>query len=192
MNPKVLGAAIALMIACAIPLAAWQLSSRSNDPQKHGSPDSAARSAQTPVAKLPAPEGKTVLRISGVAGGNAGTTTEADFATLDRLASEQITIRDPFVKRDVTYNALRMSRLLPAAGVPASAASVFMHALDDYHVNLPIEALSADGYLATRMDGKPIPVAKGGPVRLVFTGKGDLAENTDNWIWSIDSMRVGG
>jgi hypothetical protein len=74
--------------------------------------------------------------------------------------------------------------------VDPSARNLYMHALDDYHVDLPIAGLQQAGYVATRIDGKKIPIAMGGPVRLLFSGNGRLARDTDNWIWSFDSARV--
>jgi DMSO/TMAO reductase YedYZ molybdopterin-dependent catalytic subunit len=116
--------------------------------------------------------------------------TELDFATLDREASEEITITEPFLKREMTFRGISMRVFLQRAGVAASARNLSMHALDDYHVSLPIAGLREAGFLATRGDGKKLSVATGGPVRLLFTGDGALARNTDNWIWSFDSARV--
>jgi len=143
------------------------------------------------VKPLPAPKGERVLRIQGVKDGNVSATeTAVDFATLDRAASDEITIVEPFVKRKMTFSVIPMGELLQRAGVDPSARELYMHALDDYHVDLPIAGLEDAGFLATRLDGKKIPIAKGGPVRLLFSGNGKLARDTDNWIWSFDSARV--
>ena len=132
-----------------------------------------------------------MVRITGVARGNTRAhVTELDFATLDRDASEEITINEPFLKREMTFKGIPMREFLQRAGVAASAADLYLHALDDYHVNLPIAGLREAGFLATRGDGKKLTVATGGPIRLVFTGDGTLARNSDNWIWSFDSARV--
>ena len=116
-------------------------------------------------------------------------TTKVDFAGLDGLAREQVTIHEPFVKRDVTFTGVRVGELLRRAGGTPSARHLNLHALDDYSVTLPIQAVASEGLLATRSNGKPIPIARGGPIRLVFPAAGELAANTDNWIWSIDAMR---
>ena len=66
-----------------------------------------------------------------------------------------------------------------------------MHALDDYHVTLPLAQLAASGaVLATRSGGRAIAIDEGGPVRLVFPGGTRLGRNSDNWIWSVDWIRV--
>lgn len=181
-------AAAALLIAA---LAIWSLPDRGTGPAG-GKPDSESASAPSrPIGPLPAPGGRTVLTITGVARGNVGArTTKVDLATLERrLPQHQVAIHEPFIKKDVSFTGVRMSDLLRAAGVATSAGTVYMHALDDYTVNLPIAGVAADGLLATRADGKRIPVAEGGPIRLVFTEGSELGSNPDNWIWSIDSMR---
>jgi hypothetical protein len=185
MQLKILAATIAVLIAGVVAVTATHL-------PEDGSGKSASppRPAAPPIGKVPVPKGKVVLRITGVTAGNAGSSTKADFATLDRLARETVTVREPFLKRDLTFTVVRMSDLLSAAGVPASATTLYGHALDAYHVDLPLAEVRSDGYLATRMSGKPIAIADGGPVRLVFTGSGRLARNRDNWIWSMDSMRA--
>jgi hypothetical protein len=164
-------------------------------------PSKGATAAPTrPVAKrlapakpLPAPLGDPVLRITGVTRGNVGAlTTKVDLATLDAVAHQSVSVYEPFLKHDVTFTGVRMSELLRRAGVKASARTLHMHALDDYHVDLPIAAFAADGILATRADGKPIPIAKGGPIRLIFTAASAVAANTDNWIWSVDAVQARG
>ena len=167
---------------------------RSGDGDRAGSAPSAAPAAvPKPVAvkPLPAPTGERVLRIAGVKNGNvSASVTELDFKTLDRAATKEITIVEPFVKRKMTFTVIPMAELLQRAGVDPSARNLYMHALDDYHVDLPIAGLMDAGFVATRVDGKKLPIAKGGPIRLLFTGKGKLARDTDNWIWSFDSARA--
>jgi hypothetical protein len=162
-------------------------------------PRGAAPAAETTPARhqavdpeaLPAPKGKTVLRVTGAVRGNSGPrTTKVDFATLDRLARERVTVHEPFVRRDVAFTGIRVRTLLQSAGVDATARRLYMHALDDYHVDLSVADLADDAILATRENGRRIPLAAGGPIRLVFTSESKLARNTDNWIWSIDSIRA--
>jgi hypothetical protein len=167
---------------------------RDSTPEAAGTPRAAAATADkssADVEPFPAPKGKGLLRITGVEHGNvAAHKTVVDFATLDRLAHERRTIREPFEKRNVEFTGLRIDELLARAGGQGSAGSLLMHALDDYHVELRISEIASDAMLATRANGKPIPIAKGGPIRLVFTSQGGPAANTDMWIWSIDAMRL--
>jgi hypothetical protein len=142
------------------------------------------------VAPLPKPTGDVVLKVAGVRHGNvAASITKADFAALDGVAKQRVLIREPFIKKNVTFTGITLGELLERAGVSATTGSIKFHALDDYAVTLPL-AGAADALIATRANGELIPVAKGGPIRLVFTNDSSLAHNTDNWIWSIDSIRV--
>lgn len=192
MNLKILAVSLLALIAAAAALAVRPLSDSADSPSDEASKTSDSADP-APVKLLPAPKGVTVLRVTGVSRGNAGAhTTKVDFATLDDLGREQVTVYEPFLKHDVKFTGLRMSELLSAVRLPESASRVYMHALDDYHVNLAQAALASGGFVATRADGKRIPVAEGGPIRLVFTGEGDMAANSDNWIWSLDSIRPGG
>ena len=44
--------------------------------------------------------------------------------------------------------------------------------------------------LATRADGARMSLREGGPVRLVFPTGSELGRNSDNWIWSVDWIRI--
>ena len=80
---------------------------------------------------------------------------------------------------------------LTAAGIDTGDDLVWT-ALDDYEVTFTGEqAAREDAMLATRLDGKPISVADGGPTRLVFPdADGPLGRDSNQWIWSIKSVSV--
>jgi hypothetical protein len=190
MSPRVL---IVTAVAVLAGAGALVISSMGSSKGTAPAPPRPAVVRAAPVKALPAPMDDAVLRISGVVHGNVGArTTKLDLATLDAAAHESVTVHEPFLKHDVTFTGVRMSELLRRAGVDATARTLHMHALDDYQVDLPIAAFAADGMLATRANGKPIPIAKGGPIRLIFTATSAVAANTDNWIWSLDSVQVRG
>ena len=155
--------------------------------------DTASPSDAAVGMELPAPSGRVVLTIKGVENGNVGAhTTEIDYATLDRAASEEMTIFEPFLKKDVEFKVISIAELFAAAGIPAGADLVYMHALDGYHLTLSRKDLVSEGFLAVRADGKRMPIADGGPVRVVFSDNGGLGANNDNWIWSLDRMKARG
>ena len=103
----------------------------------------------------------------------------------------KLRVREPFLKRDVSFSGIPMSDLLALMGVSPSAGGIFMHALDDYHVTFTRDQLaSSSAVLATRAGGAKIAIKDGGPIRIVFPRSGKVADNTDNWIWSVDRMRA--
>lgn len=183
---------VAVAIAtAALAAAAVGIWSRPDQPETDRVAERPAAKGGHPVGPLPRPEGPVVLTIAGGTGGNAAAgATEVDFATLEReLSQEELTVYEPFVKKNVTFTGVPMSDLLSAARVDATSGSLYMHALDDYTVELPLSGVASDGLLATRVDGKRIPVAEGGPIRLIFGTDSELGSNPENWIWSVDSMR---
>lgn len=150
-----------------------------------------AKPATSAAAPPAAPKGDVVLTVRGVDGGNAGATvTKLDFATIDKLGRAKVTLVEPFEKRKMTFTGIWMRDLLPVLGVPASASRISMRALDDYSVDLSVADLTKHGFLATRQDDELIPLSKGGPVRVLFDGSAPVAENTDNWIWSVNRFSV--
>ena len=151
-------------------------------------------SAGTLVAGKPlaAPRGKVVLTLSGAIGArNRGGTLAFDLASLHRMRTVQLVATEPFLKRKVTFTGVLVSDLLALAKVPASATQVHMHALDDYQVDFKLTDVAASRMLlATKADGKPIPVGKAGPIRIVFPDDATLGRNSDLWIWSVNQMRL--
>jgi hypothetical protein len=49
---------------------------------------------------------------------------------------------------------------------------------------------SSQMLLATKADGKHMPVDRSGPIRIVFPDSSSLGRNPDLWIWSVSSMKV--
>ena len=77
------------------------------------------------------------------------------------------------------------------AGVASLASKVSMTALDDYKVDFKLDDVrSSQMLLATKADGKHMPVDRAGPIRIVFPDSSSLGRNPDLWIWSVASMKV--
>jgi hypothetical protein len=173
----------ALAVAAGVLVCVLQLTGREAETR---APVATPKLAGGPLAR---PTGTPVLRIEGVTGGNVqADRTELDFKTIDALARESLTVDEPFLKRKMTFSGVDLGALLRRAGVRPSASRIYVHALDDYHVEFPRAALEQDAFLATRADGRPIAIADGGPIRVVFPQGSKLGAITDNWIWSIDRM----
>lgn len=69
---------------------------------------------------------------------------------------------------DLRWKGVRLADLLALARPTAAASHVLLHAWDGYSANLPLEeAVKEDVLLAHEVDGAPLPVEHGGPVRVV-------------------------
>jgi hypothetical protein len=142
--------------------------------------------------KIAAPKGRVVLTVTGdIATANQGGKLELDLASLERMRQVRLEAAEPFLKRRVTYEGVLLADLLAVAGVPGSATTVSVTALDDYTVEFKIsDVRSSQMVLATRADGRRMPVDRSGPVRIVFPDSSALGRNPDLWIWSVSTMRV--
>jgi hypothetical protein len=138
------------------------------------------------------PKGRVVLTLSGAIGThNRGRNLAFDLASLERMRTVQLATTEPFLKRRVTFTGVLVRDLLAVAQVPASARKVHITALDDYKVDFTLaDVASSRMLLATRIDGRSMPVAKQGPIRIVFPDGASLGRNSDLWIWSVSQMRL--
>lgn len=180
-----------VLIAAVAAFAVTIVTRSGGDPAKAPAPAAVAKAASgnglRPGDRIPAPRKATAVSVRG---GSVAPVVRLDVPTIERMPAVTLRLREPFLKRDVTFTGVRVRDFAAIVGV-ASAARLSMVALDDYHVTLSLPALiAAGGLLATRADGKAIPVAKGGPVRLILPGDGPLAANTDNWIWSVEDIKA--
>ena len=172
-----------------------------------GGKDEAATTAPAPSASTPqvvddgslaagqkisAPHGEVVLTLTGDIGtANKGSKLELDLASLEKMRRVRVEAAEPFLKRRVMFEGVLLSDLLAVAGVPSSASKVSMTALDDYKVDFKLDDVrSSQMLLATRADGKHMPVDRSGPIRIVFPDSSSLGRNPDLWIWSVASMKV--
>jgi hypothetical protein len=116
---------------------------------------------------------------------------DLDLSILDKLPQKTISLYEPFLKTRRSYTGVLMSDLLAASGMGASATKVHLVALDDYAVDLDVSLLKAGNILlASREEGKEIPIAEGGPIRVVFADDVEQGKNTDLWIWSVRTIEV--
>ena len=162
----------------------------------------AAPSASTPQVvddgslaagqKVAAPEGEVVLTVTGDIGtANKGKKLELDLASLEKMRQVRVEAAEPFLKRRVTFEGVLLADLLKVAGVPDSASTVSLTALDDYKVDFKLsDVRSSQMLLATKADGKHMPVDRSGPIRIVFPDSATLGRNPDLWIWSVATMKV--
>jgi hypothetical protein len=137
-----------------------------------------------PGAPAPAPEGEPVLVVEGA---GTGTGIRLDLPTLERLGLVEATITEPFLERKMTFRGVELGVVLAAAGL--ADQDVRLVALDDYVVQLTADEIRRGGILvATAADGEPIPVANGGPTRVVFLDGIASGADTNQWIWSLERI----
>ena len=142
--------------------------------------------------KIGKPDGEVVLTVSGDIGErNNGKRLDLDLASLEKMRRVRLEAAEPFLKRRVMFEGVLLSDLLAVAGVPESASKVSLTALDDYKVDFKVaDVRSSQMLLATKADGKHMPVDRSGPIRIVFPDSSSLGRNPDLWIWSVSSMKV--
>jgi hypothetical protein len=142
--------------------------------------------------KISLPKGEVVLTVTGdIGSANKGKRLELDLASLEKMRRVRVEAAEPFLKRRVTFEGVLLSDLLAVAGVPDSASKVSLTALDDYKVDFKVsDVRSSQMLLATKADGKHMPVDRSGPIRIVFPDSSSLGRNPDLWIWSVESMKV--
>lgn len=143
------------------------------------------------VAELPPPMGEVVLTIASESKAAERGPVEADLAGLEQLGTITTTVYEPFVERDIEVTGVPFDRVLAAAGVEPDNR-IAITALNLYQIEEKASHLSGGGgLLVTRVDGEQIPVADGGPIRLVYTdARSAQALNTNLWIWSIATIEV--
>jgi DMSO/TMAO reductase YedYZ molybdopterin-dependent catalytic subunit len=62
--------------------------------------------------------------------------------------------------------AVTLEGVLALAGVKPAAKYLTLHAsADDFHASVPLEAVRERGMLIYQLDGRPLPLSAGGPVR---------------------------
>ena len=142
--------------------------------------------------KIAAPKGEVVLTVTGdIGAANKGSRLELDLASLEQMRRVRLEAAEPFLKRRVMFEGVLLSDLLAMAGVPDSASKISLTALDEYKVEFKVaDVRSSQMLLATRADGKHMPVDRSGPIRIVFPDGSSLGRNPDLWIWSVSSMKV--
>lgn len=136
---------------------------------------------------VPSPSGEVVLTVA-----TADATHDWGLATLGLLEQHDLAVREPFVEEEHTYTGPLWADVLRASGVDLEAAEmVELRALDDFVADIPVTPSALDGLVLARLeDGDQIPVADGGPIRLVFPPGNPTGDNLNNWIWSIRHATV--
>ena len=113
--------------------------------------------------------------------------------TMDELmarATQDVTLFEPFVRRDETFAVIVLADLLAEAGI-TDDDFIETVALNDYRYSQRAGDLNDNtALLAVRRDGAPIPMDAGGPIRIVFANDSAYTGELDAWNWSLYLITV--
>jgi hypothetical protein len=144
-------------------------------------------------AAIPAPKGPVILTISGkITEHNVGDKLAFDMPTLESLPQTAFTTGNPWTP-PTAFSGVLFTTLLERIGGHGKTAITY--ALNDYVVEIPLGDISADGpLLATRMNGKYMPVAHYGPLFVMYDfSKHREWQKQDMYarcIWQLQSMVI--
>jgi hypothetical protein len=131
----------------------------------------------------PGPD-EAILTVAGPAG-----TLQLTSEALLALGSTEITIFEPFVRKDQTFVGVPLATLVREAQIDGSAQLLTI-ALNDYRYSASVaDLLASDALIAYKVDGRLIGYDEGGPVRLVFPTGTALFTVLDAWNWSLKELR---
>lgn len=114
------------------------------------------------------PRARVILTVTGAIGeGGRGGPVSLTLDELERLGTAELETETPFTQGTLRFTGVPLRRLLDAMG--ARGETIRATALNDYAVDIPLEdATRHDVLLATRLDGKPMPVRDKGPIWVVY------------------------
>lgn len=119
---------------------------------------------------------------------SATETDDYSLTDLRKLATEEVTIEEPFAKAKQTFTGVPLKALFEAAGI-TDADKVSTLALNDYKFDdLAGNFTKSNGYLAIEREGKVIPMDQGGPIRIIFPTGTKYFTYLDAWNWSLRSI----
>jgi len=120
------------------------------------------------VGGLPPPTGRPILEVSGAIGRtNAPGKALFDLPMLESLGMRELVTVTPWTEGEQRFSGIDPRALL--AAVEARGRELEAGALDGYRVVIPIADLERYPLLlATRRDGRPMPVRERGPLWLVY------------------------
>ncbi|MBL8572892.1 MAG: molybdopterin-dependent oxidoreductase [Hyphomicrobiaceae bacterium] len=145
-------------------------------------------------AGLSAPTGKVLLTARGkITQTNADGAALFDMDMLEKLPSRLARVKTPWTEGIVEFQGPLGSALLDTVG--ATGDTLRFTALNDYSVEIPAAEFRAMPIiLATRMNGKPMPVREKGPLFVIYPFDLDPAlynESVFNRsIWQVKSLEI--
>ncbi|CUA96312.1 molybdopterin-dependent oxidoreductase [Pannonibacter indicus] len=112
---------------------------------------------------------------------------------IEALGLETMTTVTPWHDGPVTFEGVPFARLMAHAGVKDGTVEVM--ALNSYFVQMPFDdVVQAQGLLATRQNGKHMPVADKGPLFLIFPFSDRPDLKTESYysraVWQIRQITI--
>lgn len=146
------------------------------------------------AGSLPAPTGAVVLTVTGkITNTSKADAAEFDMAQLEALPGRVTDTETPWTKGKTKFEGPLGSALLDKIG--ATGTSLHIVALNDYAVDVPLEDFRKwPVILATKKDGKPMPVRDKGPIFVIYPF--DLDRSLYNELiftrsaWQVKSIEV--
>ena len=149
--------------------------------------------ATAPAWALDKPKGEPVLTITGASSEtNDGGNAVFDMPMLEALAGRTASMETPWTEGKVEFSGPFLREILKAAG--AKGTNLKVKALNDYAADVPTEDAEIDTILATKMNGKPMPVREKGPLMLVYPFDQDKGLYNEKYfgrsVWQIKEIEV--
>jgi hypothetical protein len=149
----------------------------------------AALAAGTPI---PAPTGQVVLRVTGAISASnveGEMAVEFDMETLESLGLVEYETYDLVGTNGAfVFRGVLLGEIAEFVGVSDEATQVFIRALDDYSISIPLTDFAAyPVLLATWRDGERMAVEDFGPTRVIYPDNAPR-ENDEFWIFSVATL----
>lgn len=143
---------------------------------------------------LAQPKGKVILTISGkISNTNKNGEAQFDRDMLEALGMESFTTATKWDDGKVTFEGVRMSRLMALVG--ASGTTLTVKALNDYVTEIPMDDFKDyKAILALKRNGEYMPVSNKGPLFIVYPYDSDPDLKQQKYYgrsaWQVASMVV--
>lgn len=154
-----------------------------------GSSDESTGSSDQPtfenVESLPPLETEADLVFT-----NGDSSTTLSLADLEEIETVRSEVDEPFIKSRTTFEGPTVDAVFASLGWD-TAGEAHIWAINDYAYDIAMtDLVDGDAMIATRENGKAIPVDAGGPARIVFPDWSPIAGTEDAWVWSVGKVDV--
>ena len=146
------------------------------------------------LAALPLPlsaEMGLPLRVTGP----DRTVTLFDLEALDALPQESFVTGTIWTDGQAQFSGVPLAALLDRTGIAGMADQVELVALNDYRIEIPVAEIDPNApIIATRVDGRAMPVREKGPFWLVYPYDRDSRYRTETTfarsIWQLTQVNA--